>query len=368
MTLCIKYNNIDFNKLTLNKKKKFDKNAKVIYYPLNYNYDYNLNKKFYILTDWIELDGFNYKNNKLTFNFTNNDLDILFNKIKNMIMINDNIINMTQSILQSFKIKFSQINENSDDSDDSDDNEISDEENKITIGNINKMLIIQNIDDNISNEKNKIIKKQSLKKSNMPHNIDDNNDIDDSDDSEDSDIGEENKIVKKQSVKKFISKINDDSDEENKIIIKQSLKKSFDNIFDDKIVDYNNLIQIKQNLDNANLKSSLDEIIKYELNFNDKSIIKLIPSKKSGLVEYELNKKDNYTEIKRYFPTMGKKNTNFKIVGKFLLYINVYCIPHSNYGIKIHIKSGELKYDKTFVENDMLKSKGIYDDKIKIEI
>ena len=317
MTLCIKYNNIDFNKLTLNKKKKFDKNAKVIYYPLNYNYDYNLNKKFYILTDWIELDGFNYKNNKLTFNFTNNDLDILFNKIKNMIMINDNIINMKQYMLY---------------------------------------------DESEDEEENKIVKKSSIIKSKK---------ISDSEFSEsEDDDEEENKIIKKSSIIKS-KKISD-----------SEFSKAKD---ENKIIDYNNLIQIKQNLNDANLKSSkddflpqkkskafssdinLDEIIKYELNFNDKSIIKLIPSKKSGLEEYELNKKDNYKEINRYFPTINKKNTNFKIVGKFLLYINVYLFGGEK-GIKIHIKSGELKYDKTFVENDMLKSKGVYDDKIKIEI
>lgn len=316
MTLCIKYNNFDFNKLTLNKKKKFDNNAKIIYYPLNYNYDYSLNKKLYILTDWIEMDGFKYKYNKLTLNFINNNLDVLFNKIKNLIIINDNNTVKNQSIKM--------IGDNNDNDD-------------------NDMIDID---------------------------IDSESDIESESESEND---EENKIVKKQYISQSIF---------------QSIKKS--NISqlndNDKNIDYNNLIKLNQNLNDANLKSSLDdflpqkkskafcsdinldEIIKYELNFNDKSIIKLIPSKKSGLEEYELNKKDNYKEINRYFPTINKKNTNFKIVGKFLLYINVYCIPDFEKGIKIHIKSGELKYDKTFVENDILKSKGVYDDKIKIEI
>ena len=91
MTLCIKPNNIDFKKITLNNKKKFNETSPVIYYPLNYNYEYNLNRKLYILTDWIEMDEFCYKygSNKLYFSFINNDLDAVFNKIKNMIKINN---------------------------------------------------------------------------------------------------------------------------------------------------------------------------------------------------------------------------------------------------------------------------------------
>ena len=94
----------------------------------------------------------------------------------------------------------------------------------------------------------------------------------------------------------------------------------------------------------------------------------MIPSKKSGLDEYTLDKVSNYTELTRYFPAINK-NTPYKIVGKFLLDIYVvYLKKHKYHDIKIHIEFGEIKYQKTYIENDILKSKSIFDDKIKIEI
>ena len=322
MTLCIKPNNIDFKKITLNNKKKFNETSPVIYYPLNYNYEYNLNRKLYILTDWIEMDEFCYKygSNKLYFSFINNDLDYVFNKIKNMIKINNsngNDINdeNKKSVKKSSKIEYSDFESDSD------------------------------------SEEEKPIKKGIKKSSKIEYSESETESESDS---------EDEKLVKKT--------IQDSDSEYNEPLKKPYIKHSS---IDDLDKNYNDLIKLNPIINEINNE---DEMEKYELNFNHKSSIKLIPSKKSGLNEYELNKIENYTEIKRYFPTINKKNTNFKIVGKFLLYINVFCMPNfpnTNYdtkNIKIHIKSGELKYEKTFVENDMLKSKGVYDIKIKIEI
>jgi hypothetical protein len=61
---------------------------------------------------------------------------------------------------------------------------------------------------------------------------------------------------------------------------------------------------------------------------------------------------------------------NFKVVGKFLVYITVSCYGMNFNGnsFKIYIDSGELKYEKTYVENDILISKGVYNDMIKLDI
>ena len=91
------------------------------------------------------------------------------------------------------------------------------------------------------------------------------------------------------------------------------------------------------------------------------------PSKKSGLPEYNLNKIENENELKRYYPSINK-NTDFKVVGKFLIYANIFYLNENLYGITFIIKSGNLKYEKTFIGNDKLHIKSIYNDKIKIEI
>jgi len=368
MTLCIKYNNIDFNKLTLNKKKKFYNDSTVIYYPLNYNYDYNLNKKLYILTDWIELDGIDYSHNKLKLNFVNNDLDMIFNKIKNMITINhifnsnnknnknNNIVTVISDSDSEADDKPKKIISNNKNNNDSDCVSDSDDDNK-------PKKIISNNNNSDSDDDYKPKKIISNNKNNNDSDSDSDNDSDD-DYKPKKNIKKsildnfyilDNNILKKNVLDIINNKIKDDINDNADDKPTTNIKKS--NILD-------NLINLDKNVDNLD-----EDIKKYTLNFNDKSSIKLIPSKKSGMEEYELNKKENYTEIKRYFPTINKKNTNYKIVGKFLLYINVFYFPHTTLkDIKIHIKSGELKYDKTFVKNDILKSKGVYDDKIKIEI
>ena len=119
--------------------------------------------------------------------------------------------------------------------------------------------------------------------------------------------------------------------------------------------------------DNYNELSEEDKN-EYCLRFNKLSEIILHPSKKSGLPEYTLNKVENFNEIKRYFPSINKPNDDFKIVGKFLIYINIYYISDTIYGITINIKSGHIKYEKTYISNDKLHIKPIYDNQIKIEI
>ena len=386
MTLCIKYNNIDFNKLTLNKKKKFYNNSTVIYYPLNYNYDYNLNKKLYILTDWIDIDEYSYKGNNLTFDFVNNDLDMIFNKIKNMITINHifNSNNKNNNIVTVIS-----DNDSDSDADDKPKKKISNNKNNniVTVISDNdsdsdaddkpKKIISNNKNNNHSeSDSNDDYKQKKIKKiNNKNNNISDSDSDSVSDSDSDSDSDDDDKP--KKNIKK--SKILDNYDVNFNNISKKNVLDIINNKINDDINDnaddkpttnikksniLDNLINLDKNVDNLN-----EDIKKYTLNFNNKSSIKLIPSKKSGMEEYELNKKENYTEIKRYFPTINKKNTNYKIVGKFLLYINVFYFPYTTLkDIKIHIKSGELKYDKTFVKNDILKSKGVYDDKIKIEI
>jgi hypothetical protein len=310
MTLCIKTNNIDFTKITINNKKKFNEKSPVIYYPLNYNYDYNMNRKLYILTDWIGMDGFDYKYfaKKLEFKFINNELDDVFNKIKYMIKINN---------LQ----------------------------NSTNIDNITNMANPKKQNDFNNNESDS--------------DSDSDSDIDSDSDSDFSELVKKSKAIINKIKSKYVS-------EDEKILKKYNNQNKQNN----QVIDYNNLIKLDINNINNNQDENQDNIKKYNLNFNYKSSVKLIPSKKSGLAEYELNKRENYNEITKYFPTINKKNTNFKIVGKFLLYINVFCLPNIEMynNIKVNIVSGELKYEKTFVENDILKSKGIYDDKIKIEI
>jgi hypothetical protein len=133
-------------------------------------------------------------------------------------------------------------------------------------------------------------------------------------------------------------------------------------------IDYNNLIEI---IDKQNTPELDDNDWSfYPLIFKNKSEIKLIPSKKSGLSDYILDKVENKKEIERYFPTINKSNNKFKIVGKFLISITVACFGDNfnNNSFNIYIDTAEIKYDKTYVSDDILKSKGIYDDKIKIDL
>ena len=158
--------------------------------------------------------------------------------------------------------------------------------------------------------------------------------------------------------------LSDDYDDEN-----SEPKKPF-NKSQNTNIDYNNLITIN-NINNINdIDIEESDYTYYSLILKDKSQLKLIPSKKSGKPEYILDKTENYKEIERYFPTINKKNNNFKVVGKFLIYITVSCygMDFNGNSFKIYIDSGELKYEKTYVENDILTSKGVYNDMIKLDI
>jgi hypothetical protein len=103
--------------------------------------------------------------------------------------------------------------------------------------------------------------------------------------------------------------------------------------------------------------------------FTKQSIVTLYPSKKSGLEPYDLIKCENYKEIDRYYPSFNKQG-NFKIVGKFLISVNTYISDygHINYGLTFNIKSGQIKYEKSFIVDDKLRTKSIFENKIKIEI
>lgn len=137
-------------------------------------------------------------------------------------------------------------------------------------------------------------------------------------------------------------------------------------------------VNVQQNVqEQITLNDSIENIPDddYQSNYvffrfkNTNSII-LHPSKKSNLQEYELTKTENYKEIDRYYPSFNKQG-NYKIVGKFL--VNVNCslstidgVSHNN--IIYSIKSGELKYEKSYIKDNKLKAKSIFEDKIKIEI
>ena len=123
-------------------------------------------------------------------------------------------------------------------------------------------------------------------------------------------------------------------------------------------------------MNNDNINHEENEYINTHFRFTSKSKITLHPSKKSSLESYELIKVENYKEIDRYYPRFNKQG-DIKIVGKFSIYINAYIYndEHINYGdITININSGEFKYEKSYVLDNKLKSKNIYEDKIKIEI
>lgn len=134
------------------------------------------------------------------------------------------------------------------------------------------------------------------------------------------------------------------------------------------------LITLNDNTENINNIEHNDFIF---FRFKNTSSVTLHPSKKSNLPEYELTKIENYKEIDRYYPAFNKQG-EYKIVGKFLISVNcslykqdanVYkqdAIVHNN--IVYSIKSGELKYEKSFIKDNKLKSKSVFDDKIKIDI
>ena len=104
--------------------------------------------------------------------------------------------------------------------------------------------------------------------------------------------------------------------------------------------------------------------------FKNTGSIVLHPSKKSNLPEYELKKTENYKEIDRYYPSFNKQG-KYKIVGKFLITVNCTVSTNNEFShnsIIYSIKSGELKYEKSYIKDNKLKAKSIFEDKIKIEI
>ncbi len=204
----------------------------------------------------------------------------------------------------------------------------------------------------------------------FPNNNTQHNNIQLTDDSEsDSDSEDEMSVLKKKINQKKPEPESDSESEEEFEPIKPFIKSNQINS-NTQNIDYNNLIAINNQNNINDIDIEEDDYKNYPLIFKDKSQLKLIPSKKSGKSEYILDKTENYSEIDRYFPTINKKNNNFKVVGKFLVYITVSCYGNNFNGnsFKIYIDSGELKYEKTYVENDILKAKGVYNDMIKLDI
>ncbi len=133
-------------------------------------------------------------------------------------------------------------------------------------------------------------------------------------------------------------------------------------INDQHIINIYNLIQNKINTNDIVVS---DE--KYiELCFiNNISELILHPSKKSNLLQYNLTKSENSNEIKRYFPSMSKYNTdnsNNIHNGKFLLKFEII-----NNKLKCIIINGELKYNKSHIQSEM-KSTTVYQSNIMIEL
>ena len=91
---------------------------------------------------------------------------------------------------------------------------------------------------------------------------------------------------------------------------------------------------------------------------NNKSELKLNPTKKSSLDTYILTKNENYNQIKNYFPYINK----YGISGNFILYLSVV-----NGKIKFYIESGELKHPMSFTKRDTT-IKNVYDTKVVIDI
>ena len=95
---------------------------------------------------------------------------------------------------------------------------------------------------------------------------------------------------------------------------------------------------------------------------NEKSELKLNPTKKSNLDTYILTKNENYNQIKNYYPYINKYNITGNITGNFILYLSVV-----NGKIKFNIKSGELKHPMSFTKRDIT-VKNVYDTKVVIDI
>lgn len=91
---------------------------------------------------------------------------------------------------------------------------------------------------------------------------------------------------------------------------------------------------------------------------NNKSELKLNPTKKSNQNTYILTKNENYNQIKNYYPYINK----YGISGNFILYLSVV-----NGKIKFYIESGELKHPMSFTKRDTT-IKNVYDTKVVIDI
>ena len=179
MSICIKANNIDYTKIYIDKKKKYDDEHQCLWCNIKYNYDTYIHDKLYILTDWVKIKQHYNKYDKIYFDIDNDDLLQLLHNIYSKVTYHEK----TNSI------------------------------------------------------------------------------------------------------------------------------------------DINDLIEFNNNTEIEELKK--EDIKYYPLMFNYRSEITLLPSKKSGLDKYILNKFENRDEIKRYFPNINKNQDKFYIVGKFLIYITI---------------------------------------------
>ncbi len=127
------------------------------------------------------------------------------------------------------------------------------------------------------------------------------------------------------------------------------------------LINIKKLIPIENNddkdliIDNQNNQENNNVQIYFK---NEKSELKLNPTKKSNLDTYILTKNENYNQIQNYYPFMNKHN----ICGNFIVYLLVV-----NGKIKFYIESGELKHPNSFTKSDMT-IKNVYDTKVVIDI
>jgi len=146
--------------------------------------------------------------------------------------------------------------------------------------------------------------------------------------------------------------------------LKSSEVLNFDDVLDvnEENININSNKDIKEDIGEdigKDIGEDIGEDNKVEIYFkNDRSELKLNPTKKSNLDTYVLTKNENYNKIKNYYPFINKYN----ISGNFILYLSVV-----NGKIKFYIESGELKHPMSFTKRDTT-IKNVYDTKVVIEI
>lgn len=130
-------------------------------------------------------------------------------------------------------------------------------------------------------------------------------------------------------------------------------------IFTVESTELKNILNYIQTLIPEEKKTDILDLNLVEIYFkNEKSELKLNPTKKSNLDTYILTKNENYNQIRNYYPFMNKYNIN----GNFILYLSIV-----NGKIKFYIESGELKHPHSFTKR-YIDIKNVYDTNVIIDI